>query len=38
MDADTQLVEPITTQKREDSEITTLSDNSKTKLERKKSS
>lgn len=36
MDADTQLVEPVTTQKRGDSEITMFSDTSKTKLKEKK--
>lgn len=35
MDAGTQLVEPVTAQKREDSEIATFSGNSKTKQEKK---
>lgn len=37
MDADTQLEEPVTTQKREDGEITVLSDTVKQSLRKKKS-
>lgn len=38
MDADTQLREPVTTQKREDGGITMFPDTSKTKLKEKKKS